>query len=1027
MTRSFLLDVMILSLLGAMTSLAQTTDSVDVTFYYKSPDSATVVYLPGEFNSWALNNGGVISAGNSSVMTKDPATGVWSKTVRLRIGGPQSGAYSPGAYEYKFNENGTAWFSDPLNPYQDANKNSNSVLYVKRPTIFHFLPNSKSGIVGTQTPTISAYVFPSTQSGIDTLSFVIQIDAASYKVPGTDYDPSMKLLSFQWPDSLSNGNHILKLTAEDHTGNVVHDSTSFIIQSGPIQILNQGGYVTRRAGIAIVGVVQDTSIQHVQIVQNRTDTTGVQASGGNFTFNAAYKEGLNTFVAIAKDKTGATVTSSPFTMTYFVNHSPNAVISFASSGSSITLNAQKSTDPDPGQTALLQYSWGVDPTNPSTMDGVQDNQSSSLTIARPSKPGEYYFSLIATDPDGNKDTTRSYFTIDNSDSVTFPTYASNPEWVKMGRIYELFFNSFTPEKTINAATQRLEYIQQMGFNIIWVMPVMKNNQPMDNASGTGYNIVDFYTVAPQYGSNQDFKAFVDRAHQLGMKVILDVTPNHTSFNHPFVVDARLFPNYSFYWKFYQHQLISNSKYNPNLGEVATADNFVYYNGFSDQLLNYNWSDIDARAYMDDVYKWWVEEMGIDGYRFDVYWGPHDRTNNGNGGETDMGIPTRTLLKHIKPDIFLLGETAGTGQGTQVNYADDAKENGGIGGGLDAAYDWNLLHNGIQQFNFGTYSSVSALNTYVTNYGNDTMGFVPGPNALFMRCMENHDEDRIAFTYGSYAKTMPMGTVIFTVPGIPMLYSGQEVGWGLGISDYDTRRRGVIDWNSAGKPLLTPHYQKLAWIRGTFPAFSTETFVSLATGNNWVYGYTRPYVDQNGIALENFSGSTATANITLVGNGASRNVYFAGGTNDGKTYYLNDVYSDSSTAVTFSGGSLSFGVTLPAYGSAVFILSDSLIKLSVPTLVMGNESKVPDRFVLNQNYPNPFNPTTVISYQLSAASHVTLNVYDVLGREVETLVNQKQNPGNYSVTFDGSRLSSGVYFYRVQAGAFTDVKKLMLVK
>ncbi len=924
-----------------------------------------------------------------------------------------------GAYEYKFNENGasTGWLPDPLNPYQNSSDNNNSILYMKSPTIFHFLPNSKSGIVGNQHPLVTAYIYRSLASGVDTSSFFLQLDTIVYHVPGIAYDTAASLLSFRLPDPVMNGLRKLKLSVKNIAGSSVTDTTSIIIQAGPIQILNRGGYVTQKPGITIVGVVQDTSIHQVYIVHNGTDTLAIQASSGNFSQAFAYTPGLNTFVATATDSTGSTVVSTPDTMTYFVNHSPNAAINCSSNGSSIILTAQNSVDPDSGQTALLTYSWDVDPGNPSAISGVQGSTSSSITIPRPSKPGEYYFSLIAADPDGNRDTTRSYFTIDNNDSVAFPTYASNPQWAKMGRIYELFFNSFTSQQTINAATQRLDYLQEVGFNIIWVMPVMKNNQPIDNGSGPGYNIVDFYTVAPQYGTNADFKNFVDKAHQLGMKVILDVTPNHTSYNHPFVIDARLFKTNSFYWTFYLHSIIGNDN---GLGSSLTSDGFFYYSGFSDQLLNYNWSDVDARTYMDGAYKWWVQQMGLDGYRFDVYWGPHNRTNNGTGGENEMGTPTRTLLKHIKPDVFLLGETAGTGVGTEANYADD-------GGGLDAAYDWNLLHNAIQSFGFGSSSSVSNLNNYVTNYGGTTMGFVPGPNALFMRCMENQDEDRIAYTYGSYAKTMPMGTVLFTVPGIPMLYSGQEVGWGLGISDLDTRRRGIIDWNSAGKSLLTPHYQRLAWIRATYPAFSTQAFFELSTGNGWVYGYTRPYNDQNGIALANFSGSPATANITLVGNEGNPNVYFNGGTTDGKTYYLNDVYNDTSSAAAFSNGQLNISVTLPAYGSAVYILSDSLVKLSVPTGVISGEGGLPTHFVLEQNYPNPFNPVTIISYQLPQDSRVTLKVYDILGREVATLANERQDAGTHAVTFDGSRLSSGVYFYRLIAGTFSDVKKLMLVK
>ncbi len=87
----------------------------------------------------------------------------------------------------------------------------------------------------------------------------------------------------------------------------------------------------------------------------------------------------------------------------------------------------------------------------------------------------------------------------------------------------------------------------------------------------------------------------------------------------------------------------------------------------------------------------------------------------------------------------------------------------------------------------------------------------------------------------------------------------------------------------------------------------------------------------------------------------------------------------------------------------------------------------NNFSLAQNYPNPFNPTTKIQYSISKTSNVTLKVYDILGNEIETLVNKKLNPGVYNSTFDGSNFASGIYFYTLQAGTFTETKKLMLVK
>jgi len=86
-----------------------------------------------------------------------------------------------------------------------------------------------------------------------------------------------------------------------------------------------------------------------------------------------------------------------------------------------------------------------------------------------------------------------------------------------------------------------------------------------------------------------------------------------------------------------------------------------------------------------------------------------------------------------------------------------------------------------------------------------------------------------------------------------------------------------------------------------------------------------------------------------------------------------------------------------------------------------------QYKLYQNYPNPFNPTTAISFQLPAYSHVKLKVFDLLGREVATLVNEEKAPGNYEVIFNAQNLSSGIYFYRMEAGSFSQTKKLLFLK
>ena len=96
-------------------------------------------------------------------------------------------------------------------------------------------------------------------------------------------------------------------------------------------------------------------------------------------------------------------------------------------------------------------------------------------------------------------------------------------------------------------------------------------------------------------------------------------------------------------------------------------------------------------------------------------------------------------------------------------------------------------------------------------------------------------------------------------------------------------------------------------------------------------------------------------------------------------------------------------------------------------VQNVSSELPSGFSLGQNYPNPFNPVTNLKFGISELGYVSLKVYDILGKEIVTLVNEKLSLGKYKVEFDGSGLTSGVYFYRLTAGEFTETKRMLLVK
>ena len=100
---------------------------------------------------------------------------------------------------------------------------------------------------------------------------------------------------------------------------------------------------------------------------------------------------------------------------------------------------------------------------------------------------------------------------------------------------------------------------------------------------------------------------------------------------------------------------------------------------------------------------------------------------------------------------------------------------------------------------------------------------------------------------------------------------------------------------------------------------------------------------------------------------------------------------------------------------------------IVTEVLSEKTNVPEYFTLQQNFPNPFNPRTTINYAIPKESFVMIKVYDMLGREIKTLVNEEKTAGNYSVSFNAENLSSGIYFYTIKADAFVQTKKMVLLK
>lgn len=456
------------------------SDSVDVTFYYKPGGNPSVVFLPGEFNNWGPNSNGVIAGNAPSRMTYDGANNQWVKTVRLRVGGQPNGGVA-GAYQYKFNENGSSsgWLSDPLNPRRNANDNNNSILYVRNPTIHYLLPNSVSGPVSGTQPRISAYIFPARNSAIDTASLRVFIDNTEYRSLGAQYNATTKFFSFTPPAPLTGGTHKLKLTARSTAGTQNADSATFNILINPplvIEALPAGV----KDGINYINPTTATLVLHAP----RKQFVYVIGSFNNWQIDT----------------------------NYFMKRTPD------SSRYWITL-----TNLAPANQYLFQYLVDgylriADPYAEQISDPFNDQFISSATypglIPYPSGKTEEMASLLQTAQMPYNWQATAYRRPEQKDLV----------------IYELLLRDFLQAHDYKTLIDTLGYLQRLGVNAIELMPV---NEFGGNISW-GYNPAFYFAADKYYGPRQDLKRFIDECHKRGLAVILDMVLQHSDGLHPLV-------------------------------------------------------------------------------------------------------------------------------------------------------------------------------------------------------------------------------------------------------------------------------------------------------------------------------------------------------------------------------------------------------------------------------------------------------------------------------------------------------------
>lgn len=962
--------------------------SVDVPFRYPDSAGTTSVTVPGTFNGWQTSG--------ASFMQRVDSLGQWLRTQSLTVGQ---------TVQYKFfvsTSAGSQWITDPHNARTNPADNNNSVLEVTIPSVFQpILRTNDDGLVSHYTAGVIA-------AGV--------LESATLAIGGADpvdvtsrFDPVSRVLQVQLDNPVVLGTRFdLLIQTEDGQA-----TSTLGTLSAPLALTTVDRRTTestfRLRGVATASNGQvDSTLTQVAVLRNGVSAGTAPVVNGQIDTAVQLEEGVNRFT-ISATIDDTEVQSNEVVLTRWEGPLADRWFAIAVSGSANTFAIEViETSASPG---LVSISYTPDESlSTSSLTAFSGSGNAGTGVV--SGPGEVFVDIVATDADGEVQYARAAIRIDADGSISDYDWADTAAWIDQAVVYEIFPLSFGPVEAsgtvgsegnrFNEIREELDYIAGMGFNTIWFMPIMRNVN-MDQIGG-GYNVIDFYTVDPKLGTNEDFKALVTRAHELGIRIILDLTVNHASPDHPWVSSLSSDGDYP---GFVQTTPSSHNRGDDSRGSSLPeqwSDNGLYrvYDGFG-QLANLNWDNDDLQAEMLDVISWWLTEFKVDGFRFDAYWGPWRRY-----GADRFGRPVRELIRQIRPDSWLLGEIEGTGNDTEVYYADAVNGRPYVGG-LDSGYDWSyssFLRNPVY------YARVSDYQTRMTNYG-----FSPGPNARVFRFLENHDESRIQQVHrSSPGRVRALTGLLMTGPGIPMVFQGQEVGYGEGSGD---RRRLPVNWTTTNNGQWAQWHRLWASTRSRFPAFGTQEVTFLSAPGS-AMAFVRPYLDENALVLINFAGTPQAISVD-----PSQAVLMS---TDGPIPYF-DVAAD--TSATYLDA---FTVTLDAYEVVTYITSDNaslnlgpLPSLPFSGIYTGSKRayEQPDNEMLQPPWPNPSAGTIRLAWSVSTPGRVDVDLFDMLGRKVISVHAGFAAMGAYSESVDLRSLSRGVYMVRYSGPDGSETKSIVL--
>lgn len=439
--------------------------------------------------------------------------------------------------------------------------------------------------------------------------------------------------------------------------------------------------------------------------------------------------------------------------------------------------------------------------------------------------------------------------------------------------YEIFVRSFYDSDgdgigDLQGVISKLDYLNDgdpattsdLGVTGIWLMPIM------EAPSYHGYDTTDYRKVDPDYGTNDDFEALVAAAHERGIAVILDLVGNHTSDEHPwFVASAEGDPTYADWYVWDKSCPGYLGPWNQKVW--IPLNDSCYYAIFYEKQPDLNYRNPAVVAEMDDIARFWLDDMGADGFRLDAlpYMVEEGREQANTGSTHAWANAFNTYIDSVKPDALTVGEV----------FMTDIISASYVPEGSDLTFNFDLAKAMLSAAKNGRTTAISGAQARAMRI------YPPNQYAAFLT---NHDQNRVMNELRSVDKAKVAAMLLLTQPGVPFIYYGEEIGM-MGAKP-DERIRTPMQWSAdaatagftTGTPWQAPQddtpevnvaaqeadaasllsqYRDLIALRNAHPALQHGDYLPVDSESRQVYSFLRRSDGETLLILINLSDDPQT--------------------------------------------------------------------------------------------------------------------------------------------------------------------------